>query len=955
MQLTPRHLSVREDFNRVINMTPDEMRAHFATERSDFASLDPRLAAKRNKVSGRTLGKQALSLKEKAEWEEGDYEKAAECTRTIKKFLGRPATMQTEEGTLTRYAVMLRNRGHDPLKVQEATSLSQYGDKITAAFDLWVKAHLVPDREDEEGNWIPRPWLTNQNIYPDTPCIDPVSLAVVAPNKIIFEWLGGYHELGYDYGPSGDVVIAGTGWEVTPTWEPVAILPTDDITGSPTVVTEADGETGPKWIGTMIAAGAAKNKASNGIPRLYTEAALEAGVAAGYFDNVPGYQRTDAEHGAESGWVQVGTWGKAVWDAATKKVRNTFVWLKDKYPSLIHAGVKRAIAEGRTSDVPGFSITGTVTVDPLRPNVITAINEIRSCDPISFPSAGGTVTDISESLKEQTPMKTTVTEALAKMGLTVPTPLRAQYDKIEVAEGAAAEFMVAQLKEKKAKLFEKMPDLETKLSKDEGMLVALFEDFMAGAGVEPVKTEGGEGGEGAGVTEAVKPAPTQTVADGITPALAATLSAQAVEGVLAQSGLDEVQKTRIRKQFAGRAFDPVAIQEAVQEGKDMQEAYKPDPSRPQIVRTQESKLEQAVNDFFFQDVREHDRRVKVCESMGSGFISRDIAGSNFSLRELFRMLVPGLDPTRSFSGQTNVAEAMDTVLATVLLTNGINARIAFEYKNASVYDGYRDFVDIVNHTDYQTKTAMAYGGFTGFADVAKAQPYQAITESGATAETYAIVKKGGILDIAEEDIRNDNIGHVSSLPRRLSDYARRKKNAFCFGLLTSNPTLASDSTAVFAAGHNNLMYDALAIESLKTAVGMLQGQTHPNSTDKLMSRPAILISSFDPTQQSDAHDLTKNAYGQSNTVANWLQSMNIKVLVNPHTTDTDDWYLLADKNEAPIIELGLLDGREMPEVLSANTAGVGTLFTHDVVQFRVKEAYNGTVVGFKGAVASIVP
>jgi hypothetical protein len=68
-----RKLAIRKDFDDMINMTPDEMRTHFATSESDMVSIDPKLAAKLKKSSGRTLGKKALVLKEKQDWEEADY------------------------------------------------------------------------------------------------------------------------------------------------------------------------------------------------------------------------------------------------------------------------------------------------------------------------------------------------------------------------------------------------------------------------------------------------------------------------------------------------------------------------------------------------------------------------------------------------------------------------------------------------------------------------------------------------------------------------------------------------------------------------------------------------------------------------------------------------------------------------------------------------------------------
>lgn len=950
---TADQLAVRAEFEAAVNMTVAEMEAHFATPESDLVSVSPKLAERRGTMSGRTAGKKALTLKRKSDagtdWEESDYAAAAGCVRDLKRFvsLSKTRVLADEAGTPTRFTLALMSRGHDPRKAQgngnvvEAVSMWQFEAKIRDGFERWFAAYAGVDSWDDL-EW-PRPWVGGDRIFP-------------AEQRFVFEWAGDYFELHYRLGAGGAVEVYGEGRQVTQEWIPVTVADTADITGpagvaeSAAIVSleEAEGEDGPKWTGYMIRAGAAKNRAANGKPRVYTEEALKAAVEEGLFDDVPGFQVDDVQHGDQAAVpATAGTWGKAAWDPIAKGVKNVFTWVKGKYPALLHARIKTALAENNAADIPvGFSITGTADVDSTQPNIIRKILTIRSCDPISFPSAGGTLLAVTESDTPQhkdSTMKTTATKALAAKGLTVPARVAKVYDGIEVAEGAAAEFMVAQLKAKRPKMFERDAQLETKLGKDEPMLVNLFSEFLEAEGVEPTKPE-----DPPADPPAADPAP-------MNEATLRMVNNVALSGMLAESGLDDVQKASVRKRFVDRTtFDPAAVQTAITEAKEMQDAYKSAAAKNGGVRVTESseeRLRTAVNDFFFQDIRDAATRASIAESVG---ISRNVHGSIYSIRELVRMLLPGIDPMRAFSAQVDVAEAMDTALATKLLTNGINARIVHDYGLASPYDDFRAFVSFVAQSDYQTKSAMAFGGFAGFADVSKANDYPEITDSGLTSESYAVVKKGGIINIAEEDIRNDNVGYVASLPSRLAKLARRKMSAFAWNLITSNPTLASDSTALFAAGHNNLLADVLASTSLRTAIGMLQSQTHPESTDKLMTRPAFLGIGSDPILGESAHKLVTPAADQQNAVASFTQKFGMRILVNPHTTDVDDWYLIGDPSETPVIEIGLLDNREIPEVTTAQAEGVGTWFSKDVAQWRVKQVYNGTVISYRGLVGSIV-
>ena len=65
-------------------------------------------------------------------------------------------------------------------------------------------------------------------------------------------------------------------------------------------------------------------------------------------------------------------------------------------------------------------------------------------------------------------------------------------------------------------------------------------------------------------------------------------------------------------------------------------------------------------------------------------------------------------------------------------------------------------------------------------------------------------------------------------------------------------------------------------------------------------------------------------------------------------TDANDWYLAADPDDIPCIEVGFLDGREEPELFVQDNPTVGSLFTHDKIAYKIRHVYGGDVLDHRG-------
>ncbi len=959
-----RQLKLKREFNQLINMSTEEMQAHFSSADSDLASLSPKLSPQ----SGKALGKRALVLKQKPEWEDDDFDEADNILRPLRWQLGRKVPMATADGVPTLFAIALRNRGHDPMRytaipkkveaaetvattVSEAEiSLDKQREMIrTAIQDVFTV--LLPPEQMPDGR-LERPYVWVKDVFPES------QTAIVE-----YERDNALYRVGYSW-LNGEVIVdPATITEVQITYEPVQTITHGElgevVPGELTGIAEAEEGKAPRWFGIMIKAGTAKNRAKNGEQRIYTADMLKTAVAEGVFDNVPGYSRNDAQHLKEEGWTKVGQWGKAVWDDTKQAVTNTFTWVADKYPALFDKKLRLAIAEGKQDDLPGCSITGDVLAPKTAPHQIAKIAEIRSCDWISFSSAGGGLLAIQESLNSPDKEKSMITalKALEAKGLTVPAALKTRWEKLQVAEGAAADFMLAQLEASRPNLF-KVAGMKEKLAKDEEMLVTLFSEFMAAEGVATEDPPADPATDPASVSEAEKERIRIAAREAEEESLRAETRRLAVEGLIANSGLNEIEQRTIRRQFENQPFSKAAIQEAIQDAKDRMAAYGQQTAkrtRIDVDRDAVDKLQQAANDFFFSDVTEHSVREAVREAHGENILSKDYRGSMRSLRGLY---ILGTGDTNLTFDLVTVSESVDPATFTKILQNAMNLRLLRDYTLPSVYDAWRLLFDVVPLADFKTQEVMRTGYYGALQIIGRDDAYPELTQGGKLDNSYTPDTRGGMISIHRKDIINDNVGEIRRQPAKISIGTKLDLSAFVWGLILDNPALG-DGVDLFHADHGNLLTGnaaaaGLAAATLVTMDGKLRDQTLPGRTDKLMLPTKYVIIPANATMRTAAYAVIAPAFGQQNAIPTFAQSLSAQGIECPHASDADDWYVATDKSIQEIGEVGFFQGKEEPEILVADNQLAGALFTHDKVQYKVRHEYGGSIVDYRGIAKSAV-
>lgn len=205
--------------------------------------------------------------------------------------------------------------------------------------------------------------------------------------------------------------------------------------------------------------------------------------------------------------------------------------------------------------------------------------------------------------------------------------------------------------------------------------------------------------------------------------------------------------------------------------------------------------------------------------------------------------------------------------------------------------------------------------------------------------------KGNLVNITRQAIVNDDLGAFVSIAQDLGQAAARTVEADAIALLVSNPVMP-DGNALFHAAHGNLGTAAApSVAAFDEARGLMAKQTGVGGNDFLALTPAVWLG---PTALGGTARVINDAQYDPDTV-NKLQRPNMvrglvrDVVDTPRLAGTA-YYLLADKDEAPVIEVAFLDGNDTPFLDAQNGWNV------DGAQYKVRLDYGTAAIDFRGGV-----
>lgn len=262
--------------------------------------------------------------------------------------------------------------------------------------------------------------------------------------------------------------------------------------------------------------------------------------------------------------------------------------------------------------------------------------------------------------------------------------------------------------------------------------------------------------------------------------------------------------------------------------------------------------------------------------------------------------------------------------------------------------------------DFKDHHIVAIGGLGDLPAVVQNNAYTEFDLPTEEAATLAVTKRGKILPLTWESIVNDDLNASVGYADKMGRAARRTLAKAVFAVLSGNGTIY-DTKALFHADHANLGSSAFAYATLLAAQLAMAAQTEADSSEPLGINPemgGLLIIPQALRATSRELLLTDKKPGSANNDASAVYAMfgaeNERVVVNPFATDANDWFILADPMAWECINVGFFEGREEPEVLVADQVAAFSMWTKDVIEYKVRHIWGVSVSDYRPAYGAIV-
>jgi hypothetical protein len=432
-------------------------------------------------------------------------------------------------------------------------------------------------------------------------------------------------------------------------------------------------------------------------------------------------------------------------------------------------------------------------------------------------------------------------------------------------------------------------------------------------------------------------------AAGAAPDVRAQMSAYLLESGLAASRLPAPSQEHIRQQFAGRAFEPQALSDAIEAQRALAAALTAGavvqgPGRVSAVFNSTDRLQAAVDDLLGAPRDESSATLKVPRLAG--------------IRELYHTLTGDYDYHGGYYAErVGLATTADF---TGLVKNAMNKIVVEKWAQLgrAGYDWWRRIVTVEHFNSLQSITGTLVGTVGTLPVVAEGAAYTELPV-GDSPETAEFVKYGGYIPLTLELIDRDDSRKLAAYPRELAAAGMRRLSGLVAAIFTDNagvgPTMADggalfNATAVTTAGgHANLRTPALSASEwdlVQTAVYnqpmLVKNAVSFYGTGARMAvNPRFLLVPR-PLQLAGMKILYPSLENAANIYSeNQQRGQPGDVITVPEWTDATDWAAVCDPDVAPAIYVGERFGL-LPEIFIAGDNLSPAVFMNDEHRLKVR-------------------
>lgn len=201
------------------------------------------------------------------------------------------------------------------------------------------------------------------------------------------------------------------------------------------------------------------------------------------------------------------------------------------------------------------------------------------------------------------------------------------------------------------------------------------------------------------------------------------------------------------------------------------------------------------------------------------------------------------------------------------------------------------------------------------------------------ARSIQAATKGSIIGITREDLINDDLGVLSTIPERFGQMAGRTINRDVFAALTALPASA------FGANTTG----ALSLDTLASAYALAMGIKDSNGDpvgplpDKILCSPSNLITA------RGIYQLERITIGSKSYVDNTMRNL-LEPLSSPYLSGTSYWLF---NSAFPLVDIAFLNGVQAPVIETANAD-----FSQLGIQMRCYFDYGASAGEVKAALYS---
>lgn len=186
-----------------------------------------------------------------------------------------------------------------------------------------------------------------------------------------------------------------------------------------------------------------------------------------------------------------------------------------------------------------------------------------------------------------------------------------------------------------------------------------------------------------------------------------------------------------------------------------------------------------------------------------------------------------------------IRAATSSATLTNIFSTSVHARLLMGYSEAVDTSDWCSSEDVSN---FQTQERASMGKTAALEKLERGGTAEHATISDSV-ETYKIARYAKQFVVDEQDIVDDNLNGIQTMPGEMGAAAARLRPDLVYAILLANDSLGADSTALFHADHNNTDTNALSSANLQNGITTMMQQTQDSV--RLNLRPVYLITPGD--------------------------------------------------------------------------------------------------------------